>query len=179
MEHVRSDLERNQKIKNHEFANSIPVEIDRVFHAPIEEVWNAWTSEDLIKQWWGPEGYSCPEAHLDFREGGKYNFAMKGPDQKVSWSGGTVEEIIPFQKIVCTDHFTDKEGHPVPASEYGMAGDWPENLYMTVTFERSNQVANEIKMHLLYEGVPTSMHDDCVQGWNSSLDKMERLVERI
>lgn len=177
MAQMTSEVYQNQKVVRHEFVNSIPVEIERIFHAPVDQVWKAWTDADMIMQWWGPETYSCPEAHLDFREGGQYNLAMKGPDQKITWSGGVVEEIVPQQKIVFTDRFTDEIGKPVPASTYGMTGDWPENSYITVIFERANE--SETKMYLLHEGIPSSLYDDCVQGWNSSLDKLQRLVEHV
>jgi uncharacterized protein YndB with AHSA1/START domain len=158
------------------FPNSLPVEITRTFRAPLESVWYAWTTGELVQQWWGPEGYSCPEAKIEFRVGGKYLFAMKGPDQKVSWSGGEILEIIENQEIVYTDHFTDERGNPVAAAEYGMSGTWPEDLFVTVKFERLGD--EHTRIHLIHEGIPKELHDDCVKGWNSSLDKLQKLVVR-
>lgn len=166
------DKKENEQI----FSNSLPVELSRVFQAAVEQVWKAWTEVDLIKQWWGPKDFSCPDARIDFREGGKYNFAMQGPDGKVIWSGGVFEEIIPYQKIAYTDSFTDKNGKVVSSSEYGMPGEWPEALYVTLTFEKLGD--GSTKMHLYHEGIPKEMHDDCVEGWSQSIDKMQRLVER-
>src|SRR5688572_6017851 len=98
------------------------VEVTRVFRAPVERVWQAWSKPDQVKQWWGPEHYSCPEAKIDFHVGGRSLLAMKGPDEKVIWSGGTYKEIIPNKKIVTSDEFTDKEGYPVSPKVYGMPG---------------------------------------------------------
>lgn len=164
------------KDHNHQFPDSLPLRIERVFLAPVEDVWMAWTSPEQIKQWWGPEGFSCPEAHIDFREGGKYNLAMKGPNQNVMWGGGVFEEIIPLEKIRYTDSFTDKEGNVVSASIYGMGEDFPETCYVTVSFEKLGPA--ETKMHLLHEGIPSAMHDDCLEGWGSSFNKLQKLVER-
>jgi uncharacterized protein YndB with AHSA1/START domain len=174
MAQMTGSLNKDQNLKP-QFANSIPVEITRVFRAPIERVWAAFSEIDLLKQWWGPETYSCPEAQLDFREGGQYNFAMQSPDQKMSWSGGKILEIVPNQKLVYTDHFTDQKGNAVEAKEYNMPGEWPEDLYVTIHFEKLGDQETTIK--LVHEGIPKEMHDDCVQGWNSSLDKLQRLVE--
>ena len=174
MAQMTSNLEQN-KPGNREFLGSLPVELDRVFRAPIELVWQAWTSAEMVKKWWGPQGYSAPETRMDFREGGTYNFAMKGPDGKVNWSGGEIEEIVPMKKLVYTDRFTDESGKAIDPKEIGMPGNWPESCYVTITFEKLGD--HETRMHLLHQGIPKSMHDDCVQGWDSSLDKMQKLVE--
>jgi uncharacterized protein YndB with AHSA1/START domain len=42
----------------------------RLFDAPIEEVWKAWSDPEYVKQWWGPNGFTAPLARMDFRQGG-------------------------------------------------------------------------------------------------------------
>lgn len=152
------------------------VEITRTFYAPVERVWKAWSDPELIKEWWGPVGYSCPRAKMDFREGGKYLFAMQGPDGNVIWSTGVFEEIIPMEKIVWTDQFCDKDGKPLLAKDVGIPGEWPDKLYVTIEFEGLNN--NQTIMIISHEGIPKEMHDDCVEGWKSSVDKLQKLVER-
>jgi uncharacterized protein YndB with AHSA1/START domain len=158
------------------FINTPVVEVERTFQAPVERVWKAWSNQDIIRQWWGPETYTCPEAQIDFRVGGDYLIAMKGPDQKVVWAGGTYKEIIPNEKIYYTDHFCDENGKWISPSEAGLPGEWPHNTYVTVTFDSIGE--NETYMSISHEGIPGEMHDDCVSGWSSSIDKMQRLVER-
>lgn len=43
--------------------------ITRAFNASVEQVWSAWTDPERIKRWWGPVGFTCPVANMDFREG--------------------------------------------------------------------------------------------------------------
>lgn len=152
------------------------VQLTRKFQAPVERLWQAWTEPELMKQWWGPENYSCPECKMDVREGGKSLLAMKGPDGKVQYTGGTYEEVIPNRKLVTTDQFTDKDGNLMTANEAGMPGDWPDTLRITIEFRGMGD--NESQMHIIHEGIPKEMHDDCVSGWSSSIDKLQRLVER-
>lgn len=153
------------------------IEISRIFQAPVERLWNAWSDAEMVKQWWGPESYTCPFAKIDFRVGGKNLMAMKAPDGKVTWSGGTYEEITPKRRFVCTDSFTDENGNVISAKDAGMPGNWQSDvLYVTVEFEPLDD--GETKMNLNHEGIPKEMHDDCVNGWNSSLDKLQKLVER-
>ncbi|MES2803844.1 MAG: SRPBCC domain-containing protein [Bdellovibrionota bacterium] len=153
------------------------VEITRKLSAPVERVWTAWTTPELVKQWWGPVHYTCPEAKIDLRKGGQTFMAMQGPDGKIMYSGGVIEEIIPDTKIVTADQFMDKDGHPIPAKEYGMSGDWPEGGGR-MTIEFNNSGANETQIHIVHEGIPKDMHDDCIDGWSTSIDKLQKLVER-
>ena len=151
------------------------VKVTRVFNAPIEKVWSAWGDEDLVKQWWGPEGYTCPFASIDFREGGNNLMAMKDSSGQTIWSGGVYREIIPFKKIVSTDHFADEDGNIISAGQAGMKGKWPTDCLITVEF--SKVVTGQVRMAIVHEGIPKDMHHECVEGWNSSLNKLQKMVE--
>jgi uncharacterized protein YndB with AHSA1/START domain len=151
------------------------VEVARSFHAPVERLWKAFSDERFVRQWWGPKNYICPFAKMDFREGGKYLLAIQGPDGKRIWGTGIYEEIIPNQKIVYTDNFSDPNGNIVSAKDYGMSGGWPETLRVTIEFKKNED--DEAEILLTHEGIPKEAHDDCVQGWNECMDKMQKLIE--
>lgn len=146
------------------------IAITRTFNAPVESLWKMFSVEEEYKKWWGPKGFTCPTAHIDFRVGGKYLSLMKAPDGKEFWSTGTYKEIIPDVRIVCTDSFSDKEGNIIPASTYGMLGDWPEEMLVNINFE---EVGGKTKLILTHEGLPEEARKDCEDGWNQSLDKIE------
>ena len=55
--------------------------ITRIFDAPVEEVWKAWTDPDYVTRWWGPTGFTSPSCKIDFREGGKFVFHMRAPKE--------------------------------------------------------------------------------------------------
>jgi len=109
--------------------------ITRIFDAPRELVWKVWTEQKYVMRWWGPMGYTTPVANIDLRVGRKYLSAMRSPDGKDFWSTGVYREIVPRERIVAADHFADEKGNIVPASFYGMTGDWPKELLVTATFE--------------------------------------------
>lgn len=59
----------------------------------------------------------------------------------------------------------------------GMPGeDWPDTMRYTVEFKKIGD--NESEIHIVHEGIPKSMHDDCVSGWSSSIDKLQNVVEQ-
>jgi uncharacterized protein YndB with AHSA1/START domain len=152
--------------------------ITRTFDAPLERVWKAWTEPEHIQKWWGPKGFTSPAAKVDFREGGKYLYCMRGPAgtefDKDMWSGGEFTEIIPGKKIVATDHFADADGNYVSPKDYGMPGEWPEEMVVTATFEDLGN--GKTKLTLLHTGHPAEMADMAKAGWNESLDKFAAAI---
>jgi len=75
--------------------------LTRTFDAPLEKVWQAWSDAELVKQWWGPQGFTCPVADMDFREGGTSLVCMRAPaeyggqDMYNTW---TYTKIMPMQR---------------------------------------------------------------------------------
>ncbi|MCL5807575.1 MAG: SRPBCC domain-containing protein [Deltaproteobacteria bacterium] len=145
--------------------------ITRVIDAPRELVWRAWTNPAYLTRWWGPRNFTSPSGTIDLRVGGKYLFCMRSPEGKDFWSTGIYKEIVPFERIVCTDSFADEKGNVVPASHYGMPGDdWPMDLLVTVTFEDAGK---KTRMTLRHVGIPAGeMGKMAGQGWNESFDKL-------
>jgi len=79
-------------------------------------------------------------------------------------------EIVEPERIVYTDSFADEKGNPVPASHYGMTGEWPLETLVTVTFEEHD---GKTKMTLRHVGMPSGeMSDMAGAGWNESFDKL-------
>lgn len=80
--------------------------VTRTIDAPARLVFEAWTKPEYIKRWFGPAPYPVTMAEMDFRVGGRYRFAMTGPNGKqMTPFGGEYLEIVPNRKIVFTDAF--------------------------------------------------------------------------
>ena len=54
--------------------------MERVFNAPRELVWRAWTEPERFASWYGPQGFTVPTCEMDFRVGGSYSLVMRSPD---------------------------------------------------------------------------------------------------
>ena len=109
--------------------------ITRVFDAPREMVWKAWTEPEQLMRWWGPKSFTSPICKIDLRVGGKYLFCMRSPDGQDYYNTGVYQKIDPLNEIVYTDSFADEKGNVVPASHYGLSADFPLELQVTVMFE--------------------------------------------
>ncbi len=145
--------------------------ITRVLDAPRELVWRAWTEPERVKCWWGPKDFTAPTARIDLRVGGYYLYAMRSPEGQDFWSTGVYREIVEPERIVATDSFADANGNVVPASQYGMTGDWPLELLVTVAFEEAD---GKTRLTLRHEGLPAGEQREMAgYGWNESLDKLE------
>ena len=144
--------------------------MERVFDAPVEKVWAAWSRPEEIAKWWGPKDFGSEGNKIDFQVGGKSVLCMVSPDGQKMYSGGTYKEIVKHQKIVTTDSFMDAEGNIISAKEYGMAVDFPKELVITITFEA---LGDKTKLTIQHVGLPVGEDADMAEaGWNESLDKL-------
>jgi uncharacterized protein YndB with AHSA1/START domain len=165
--------------------NNDGVIIERVFDAPRELVFKAWTDPELIKKWWGPEHFTAPSATVDLRVGGKYIFAMHGPAGSEwdvdSYSAGEYLEIVPNEKLVVTDYFSDKDGNKIKPAEAGIKGDFPDEMEVTVLFQDAGD--SKTKLSIIYPKPATEAQMEAMlatgmkEGWNSSLDKMAEVLK--
>ncbi|HLD93422.1 MAG TPA: SRPBCC domain-containing protein [Anaerolineales bacterium] len=144
------------------------ITITRIFDAPPELVWKAWTEPERVMEWWGPKGYSSPTCKIDLRIGGKYLFSMQADDGKIIWSSGTFQKIDPPKELVFTDNFADADGNVVPGGHYGFEEEFPEGR-ITVRFE---DMGGKTKITLTHENMPATQSDGATVGWSQSLDKL-------
>lgn len=144
--------------------------ITRVFEAPCTLVWRAWTDPEILRQWWGPQDFTAPAAHIDLRIGGKYLFCMRSFEGQDYWSTGVYRDIVPLARLVYTDSFSDEHGTVVPASYYGLSDDLPLELEVSITFQEH---AGKTTMTLTHSGIPRGeMAELTLEGWVESFNKL-------
>ena len=82
--------------------------LERIYDAPRELVWKAWTDPKMIMQWWGPDNVSTPECEIDLRVGGKIYIVMEageamGPYKGAKWPMlGTFTAVEPNEHLAYT-----------------------------------------------------------------------------
>src|SRR6267143_1568970 len=85
----------------------------RVFDAPQEFVFKAWTDPKRVTQWWGPHGFSNPVCELDLRPGGAILIHMRGPDGTIYPMTGVYQEGVRPERLGFTSGALDADGNPL------------------------------------------------------------------
>lgn len=133
--------------------------ITRVFDAPRELVFRAWSSAEHISRWFGPNEFTMPSCELDFRAGGVFRFVFRGPDGKDYPFDGSFVEVVPPARIVFQGNI-----HDVPG----------QDVMTTVTFEERDG-KTEVTVHQTY-----AMESDATRGaaigWSQTLDHLAEFV---
>lgn len=137
----------------------------RDFDVPARFLFEAYGKPEHLKRWFGPKGYPLTLCEVDFRVGGRYRFAMTGPDGRQNTPfGGEYLEIVPDKRIVFDNSF--EEPHP-------------RKMIMTVTFEEMTGGKTRLVMHTLFES--REMRDEYLgvgmeEGINSGFDQLADVV---
>lgn len=152
--------------------------ITRVFDAPIELVWKAWTDPKHMMRWWGPNYFSSPSCEMDFREGGTSLVCMRSPEGQDFYSIWTYLKIVPMERIEFIQNLADKDGQKVDPVKLGLRPDFPQDIRTVVTFKAvvdpsMGLRAGKTEMTITEYDLPdTQMFEYAEAGLNQSLDKM-------
>jgi uncharacterized protein YndB with AHSA1/START domain len=137
--------------------------IRRVYHAPPERVYEAWTNPEIAKQFLGPYEVKAQEVEMDVRVGGAYHIVMLKPDGERLTARGTFREVIPGKRISMTWKWDEDD----PKEEY-------ETL-LTLEFARAG---GDTELTLTHERFPTlENRDNHEHGWTSIVDKLTAIVD--
>jgi uncharacterized protein YndB with AHSA1/START domain len=149
--------------------------IERVFDAPRELVWRAWTDPAMFTRWWGPATFTSPWVKMDLRPGGRFVWVMRDGEGKEYYTVGEFHEIVPPERLVYTDSFGDAEGNVISPTAYGMGEDFPVTTVVTVTFE---DLGGRTRLRIVSDqAVADEMWQMASAGWGTSLDKLAAVVE--
>jgi uncharacterized protein YndB with AHSA1/START domain len=105
--------------------------ISRDLKAPRALVYEVQTDPKHLANWWSAEGFKTIHAVMDFRVGGTYHYGLEGPGGMQMWGLQKFREIVPNEKIVLIQSFSDKDGK---LARHPMSPDWPLELLSTTTF---------------------------------------------
>jgi uncharacterized protein YndB with AHSA1/START domain len=112
--------------------------VTREVAAPTAAVWSAWSEPSYLVQWWGPDGFSCPGAVIDFPEGGSAVLAMRAPTEfggGESYSLWRFTSIEPQQRIELIHDLCDAGGTPVDPASARMPPDVPRAQRQVIELE--------------------------------------------
>ena len=137
----------------------------RVFDAPREVVYRAWTDPKQVAQWFPPKDFTSPRCEVDPRPGGIFRCDMKGPDGAVFVGKGVFREVVPNERLVFT--FAGEEAVPPP-------------ILVTVLLEAQGN-KTKLTMHQTAETVAeyeALLKLGVTEGLRQSFDKLDALLAR-
>jgi len=88
------------------------INVERSFDGPVDLVWDAWTNPEILDQWWAPKPYQAVTKSMDFREGGRWHYVMRGPNGEEQWCLFDYDVIKPVEFFSGSDAFCDEHGQP-------------------------------------------------------------------
>lgn len=138
------------------------IKLHRIFAAPTEKVFKAFSDADAMASWLPPYGFVCKVHSMDFKIGGSYKMTFTNFTSGNEHSfGGEYLEIIPNELIKYTDQFDDPN--------------LPGQIITTIEFKK---VLCGTELFATQERIPDAIPTEmCYLGWQESLDKLKRLVE--
>lgn len=123
--------------------------VDREFDAELSLVWDAFTKQEILDQWWAPKPWASKTKFMNFEVGGRRFYAMVSPEGQDHWSLQKYTSISPKTNFKMWNAFADKDENPeLPGS------DWDFN------FSEQNR-ATKVSITI----------------YNESLERMEKMIE--
>jgi uncharacterized protein YndB with AHSA1/START domain len=150
------------------------ITLERTFQAPVEDVWELWTTKAGIESWWGPDGFSVEVRKLELWPGGQLLYAMTATEAPqiafmkkagmpiTTENRATYDEIVPLRRLAYTQLADFVPG----VAAYDVA--------MLVELHDS---AQGVRMVLTFD----AMHDEhwtkmATMGWQNELEKLARAL---
>jgi uncharacterized protein YndB with AHSA1/START domain len=163
-----------------ETAGTGRVEVVRELDATPEQAWRAWSDAEQVRRWWGPHGFTCPRADLDFRVGGTTLVAMQAPPE---YGGGlfhnrwTYTALDEPRRIAFTSTFADADGNTVEPAALGIPGGVPSEVPHVVELEPLP--GGRTRVRVVESGyTDEGARRQSEQGQEECLDKMQALFSR-
>ena len=150
--------------------------ISRVFDAPRDLVFRAFTEPERMKHWWGPKGFVVVKLEMDLRPGGIQHYGLRGPDGAIMWGKFVYREIVAPQRIVLIDSFSDAADN---TTHHPMSPTWPLEMLSTFLFDEVEKTRTKLTVkwspHNSDEAGRATFaagHASMNQGWTGTLDQL-------
>jgi uncharacterized protein YndB with AHSA1/START domain len=156
-------------------ARSRPFVMTRVFDAPRELVFDAFTDPERMKHSWGPKGFEVIASKMDLRPGGSYHYGLRAPDGGTMWGKLVYREIVRPERMVLVNSFSDETGG---LTRHPMSADWPLEMLSTFRFEDENGKTRftvtwtPLNATSAEQVAFDAAHGSMEQGWGGTLDSL-------
>ncbi|HMS56041.1 MAG TPA: SRPBCC family protein [Fimbriimonadaceae bacterium] len=147
----------------------------RKTHVPVDLVWKAWTTPELLKQWFTPKPWKTVECEMDLRPGGRFLTVMESPEGEQFPGEGCVLQVVENRLLVWTSALLP---------DFRPRADFGESFVFTayIEMEPSDTGGTNYKVTLIHaDGDSKKRHDDMgfESGWGSAFDQMVELMSGV
>jgi uncharacterized protein YndB with AHSA1/START domain len=146
-----------------------PLRLSRIFHAPRETVFEAWSSADHVSRWFSPETFTVVQAHVEMRLGGRFEVCMRSPAGEEHWIRGRFVEIAAPRRLAIDMQITDAAGKPL----------FGAHTEVELSEARGGTRMDLSQGYTLIDPSVAWMVAGAPDGWHGTLDKLERELVRL
>ena len=143
--------------------------INREFDADLSLVWDAFTKQEILDQWWAPKPWASKTKVMNFKVGGRRFYAMVSPEGQERWSIQKYTSISPKTNFKALNAFADKDENPeLPGS------DWD------YTFSEQNETT-KVSITIYNESLARmeKMTEGFKEGFTMALNNLEELLANL
>ena len=143
----------------------------REFDAPVDQVWKAWTDSNILDSWWAPRPWTTKTKSMDFREGGRWLYAMVGPDGTETWCRVDYKKIDANKTFSSEDAFCDEAGND--NSDFPLM-QWKNEFSKTAT-------GTKVKVEITFaseEDLNKILEMGFEEGFKSAFDNLDELLAK-
>jgi uncharacterized protein YndB with AHSA1/START domain len=140
------------------------IEITRVYDAPRELVWRAWTEPEQLVQWWGPPGWrtALDTVTMEVRPGGTFRLTSVSEEGEEMPMAGVYREVVENERLVLDE----------PAEEA-----WHEGSVSVVTFSDAGGGRTEVTIRASIQ-TSDEMRENAERGMRATLDRLDEHLRR-
>lgn len=148
------------------------IHVNREFDADLTLVWKAFTTAELLEQWWAPKPWKAITKSMDFREGGHWLYAMTSPEGEKHWSMVKYISIEKEKYFKAKDGFSDENGNFNP--------DLPQNLWENQYIAKNERTLVIITFSFdTIEDLETIIKMGFKEGFTMGLNQLDVLLETL
>ena len=144
--------------------------ITREFDAELPLVWDAFTKQEILDQWWAPKPWSSKTKVMDFEPGGRRFYAMVSPEGDEHWSLQQYISVTPKTNFKYLNSFADKDANPeLPGSDWYLSfSEENEKTKVSITIKNDSLERMEKMIEMGFQG-----------GFTMTLDYLDELLATL
>lgn len=148
------------------------ITVKKEFAAGLSLVWDAYTKSEILDQWWAPKPWKAKTKSMDFTEGGRWIYAMVGPEGEEHWAIAEYKKIIYHKEFTGLDAFGDSEGN--------VNTEMPQSMW-EVTFTSEGETTH-VQSHITYDDLAqleTTIEMGFREGLTMAMEGLDELLETL